>query len=319
MQENKRYAVVDIGTNSMRLMVYEFTPAFHRIGKWVTVTRMGEDVDKTGVLSEAAMTRNLKALADFKEKAIAYGATQIRAFGTSAMRDAQNGEVFVMAARIKTGVPIQIISGEQEAAYGFAGVSHCFDGPVLICDIGGGSTEIISGEGDTITAANSLNMGCVRGTETFVTADPPTADMLAAIEKWADEKIAVVYDQYDVADDTTLVGIGGTATTLSTIHQALDTYDSDKVHLSRFTYDDLVAMKDKLSALPLEERKQVTGLSPDRADIILAGVMILIAIMKRFGKKEITICDHDNLEGAAVTIEREETQKEAQASDDAKA
>jgi exopolyphosphatase/guanosine-5'-triphosphate,3'-diphosphate pyrophosphatase len=303
-------AVIDIGTNSMRLLIYRFDAAgaLQRTGKWVQYTRMGEGVDRTGRLGAGAIARNLKALRDFVARATAQGVAlpAIAAFATSAVRDAENGADFCDAARRETGVNVRVIDGETEAAYGFAGVSQCFEGRIFICDIGGGSTELILGADSRIETAKSLNMGCVRATEKWLSADPPSRAALEAVEAATAAMLSEALPAYDLAAPYQLVGIGGTATTLTAIKQRLADYDRDAVHLSRLTAADVEALQAKLAAMPLAARKKVAGLAPGRADIILAGTAILKAVMKACRQEALVICDNDNLEGAALLMRRGE-------------
>lgn len=306
--ENTLRAVIDIGTNSMRLLIYRFDAAgtLQRTGKWVQYTRMGEDVDRTGRLADRAIERNLQALRDFVAQAMAGGVARpaITAFATSAVRDAENAADFCDAALRETGVKVQVIDGETEAAYGFAGVSQCFDSRILICDIGGGSTELILGANSQIETARSLNMGCVRATEKWLKADPPSREALDAVEGAMAAMLSEALSAYDLLAPYQLVGIGGTATTLTAIKQQLAAYDRDAVHLSRLTAADIEALQKKLAAMPLAARKKVAGLAPSRADIILAGTAILKAVMKACHRDALVICDNDNLEGAALLLQR---------------
>ena len=306
--ENTLQAVIDIGTNSMRLLIYWFDAAgaLQRTGKWVQYTRMGEGVDRTGRLADGAIARNLKALRDFAAQAAAQGVAlpAIAAFATSAVRDAENGADFCDAALRETGVNVQVIDGETEAAYGFAGVSQCFDGRILICDIGGGSTELILGVNSQIETARSLNMGCVRATEKWLKADPPGRGAMDAVEEAMAAMLSEALPAYDLSAPCQLVGIGGTATTLTAIRQRLVDYDRDAVHLSRLTVADVEVLQAKLAAVPLAARKKIAGLAPSRADIILAGTAILKAVMKACDQDTLVICDNDNLEGAALLMQR---------------
>lgn len=294
-------AVIDIGTNSARLLVYtvEGGGRIRRIGKWVRYTRMGQDLGKTGRLHPDAIRRNLDALAGFRTIAGEYAAADFYVFGTSALRDAANSGEFVALAREKTGLDVQVVPGTLEAEYGFLGVSQSFDEPVLIFDIGGGSTELIRGQGDRMEKMISLNTGCVRGTEAHIRHDPPQAGELEAIKADTRSLLAPVAADYIHGGDFRLVGIGGTATTLSTIHQHLAQYDSDKVNKSVVTRAGLEQMTRELSRITLEERRKTVGLEAKRADIIVAGACILEVVLEQTGCNAFTVCDYDNLEGAA--------------------
>lgn len=294
-------AVIDIGTNSTRLLIFKTDASgkLVRINKSVRSTRMGQDLGKTGRLHPDAMARNMAALKEYIAITGDYHTRSIYVFGTSALRDASNAGEFIARVKNELGLTIDVITGEQEATYGFIGVSQCFDERILIFDIGGGSTELILGENHQLMKLVSLNMGCVRGTEAFIHHDPPLSSELAAVRENAAGLLKKVMPDYLKQKPFRLVGIGGTATTLSTIHQGLVAYDSDKVQKSRIDQVDLREMVQGLAAMPLARRKEVAGLNPKRADIILAGACVLDTILKATGIKTFTICDYDNLEGAA--------------------
>lgn len=298
------HGVIDIGTNSTRLLVFRTdleTGAMVRVNKSVRYTRMGQDLGRTGRLHPDAMKRNLDALAEYQAIAADYAVDELYIFGTSAMRDAENTGDFIQMAKDRLGLDIEVVSGQKEAEYGFLGVSRCYDEPVLIFDIGGGSTELILGCGAQLEKMVSLNIGCVRLTEGCIENDPPLKAELAALSKAAAIQLHSVMPDFMTAAPFTLVGIGGTATTISTIDQGLKIYDSDKVHQSRVTKEALEGIITRLAALPLEERRQIAGLEAKRADIIIAGACILEEILKEAGAGDFAVCDFDNLEGAAFS------------------
>ncbi|SDY09894.1 Ppx/GppA phosphatase family protein [Eubacterium barkeri] len=296
-------AVIDIGTNSTRLLIFRQDEGGNlvRVNKSVRYTRMGQDVGATGSLHPDAMKRNMDALAEYKAIAADYGVKEYYIFGTSAMRDADNTGQFIDSAKEKLGLDVVVVSGEQEAAYGFIGASQCFEEPILIFDIGGGSTELIYGEGKTLDRMVSLNMGCVRGTEAFIHQDPPTQGELDALKKDVSGKLMDALGAFKGTRPKHLIGIGGTATTLSTIEQGLTVYDSQKVHGSLITRESLGRIINELAAIPLEERRKIAGLEAKRADIIIAGACILEQILAATQEDAFIVCDYDNLEGAAYS------------------
>lgn len=298
--EKQHLAVIDIGTNSTRMLVFRNENGkLIRVNKSVRYTRMGQGVNQTGRLHPDAEKRNLEALEEFKHIAQDYRVQDFYLFGTSAMRDAENTGDYVAAVKEKLGFDIEVISGEDEAELGFVGVSQCFDEKILIFDIGGGSTEFIFGENNEIKKMMSINLGCVRCTEEYLFSDPPTGQELERLN----EKIFTEFEK-KVKDllpskPYKLIGIGGTATSLSTIKQELKTYNSERVHKSTITRDELEAMIVDLSGKTIKERQNIVGLEAKRADIILAGALLLLNIFKITGETIFTVCDYDNLEGAA--------------------
>ena len=294
------FAVIDIGTNSTRMLIFRNDQGnLVRVNKSVRYTRMGQDVNRTGCLHPDAQKRNMDALEEYKNIAEDYGVKSFYIFGTSAMRDARNSQEFSDQVKEKLGLDIEVISGETEAELGFMGVSQCFSEKILIFDIGGGSTEFIFGEDNQLKKMISLNLGCVRATEEYLFSDPPTNLELERLNEDIFTELVEKTRNFAPERPYKLIGIGGTATSLSTIKQGLKIYDSEKVHESIITREELEAMIDDLSEKTIAERQCIAGLEAKRADIILAGALILLNILKVTGEKSFIICDYDNLEGAA--------------------
>ncbi|WP_243136617.1 Ppx/GppA phosphatase family protein [Acetobacterium paludosum] len=300
INEKQHLAVIDIGTNSTRMLIFRNCEGkLIRVNKSVRYTRMGQGVNQTGRLHPDAEKRNFEALEEFKTIAEDYHVTDFYLFGTSAMRDAENTENYTAYIREKLGLNIEVISGEAEAELGFVGVSQCFDDKILIFDIGGGSTEFIYGENNEIKKMMSLNLGCVRCTEEYLFSDPPTVQELEQMNERIYSEFVKRTKDFLPTKPYKLIGIGGTATSLSTIKQELKIYDSEKVHKSTITKDELEVMIDNLSGKTIQERQNIVGLEAKRADIILAGALLLLNIFKITGENSFTVCDYDNLEGAA--------------------
>jgi exopolyphosphatase/guanosine-5'-triphosphate,3'-diphosphate pyrophosphatase len=298
--KNKPSAVMDIGTNSTRMLIFrEDQGDLVRINKSVRYTRMGQGVNESTQLHPDAMKRNTEALEEFLKIAADYEVNDFYIFGTSAMRDAGNTLEYQQSVKDRLGLDVVVISGEEEAQLGFMGVSQCFDEKVLVFDIGGGSTEFILGEKNKLEQMMSLNMGCVRGTESFLHDDPPTRAQMDALNAKISQELQDKVKSIIPAESYRLVGIGGTATSLSTIQQRLDIYDSEKVHQSLITRLELEGIIAELSQKTIAQRQKIAGLEAKRADIILAGAMILHNILRVTGKFSFTVCDYDNLEGAA--------------------
>ncbi|MBS6339574.1 MULTISPECIES: Ppx/GppA phosphatase family protein [Eubacterium] len=296
-------AVIDIGTNSTRMLIFrkDKKGQLFRVNKSVRYTRMGQGVNKTKRLHPDAIKRNIEALEEYKNIAEDYEVKEMFIFGTSALRDAENSLEFIDLAAQKLGMKVEIISGEKEAEYGFIGVSQCFDEGLLIFDIGGGSTELIYGQGRNLIKMKSLDIGSVRSTEAFIENDPPKEEELNRLNQNAAEALERALVDYEAYKPYKLIGIGGTATTVSTIKQKLKIYDSEQVHQSVVTKTELESIIRNLSSKTIDERRQIVGLEAKRADIIIAGTSILDNILKVTGKDSFVVCDYDNLEGAAYS------------------
>lgn len=298
----KRLGVIDIGSNSIRMMLFEWgADGFQNVEKFLRTTRLGKGVDASGRLSEASISRSFEALAELTAIAKKEGAAEVYAFATSAMRDAKNADALTGPAKEKLGLDIDIVDGDTEAKYGFCGVSTCFSGPVVIADIGGGSTEIICGsQSQGIVWDKSLNVGAVRETDKYVNSDPPSPDAVAQIEGEVREQVQALLTAHGKPSGAVLAGIGGTITTLSSIAQHLEVYEPEKIHMSRLTYKTVCGIQEDLCRKTNAGRRQIVGMDPKRADIIVAGTTILKAVMAALNQPAVTVCGHDNLEGSAV-------------------
>jgi len=298
-----KYAAIDIGTNSMRLLLADIdNKKIVNRKKYINPTRIGSSVDKNKLINEEGIIRNIEALNDFTKQAKEYGADKIVAIATSAVRDAANGKAFIQRAYDLTGVNIDIISGEKEAALGYRGVTLCMENNsisemMLVIDIGGGSTELILGQGPTLEKTISLNVGAVRMTERFITTDPIIKEEHKEMEDDIYKIVKESVEQIKKQSPKTIIGIGGTITTLAALHQQLDPYNPDKVHNYKLTLDNITTLKQKLLTLTVEEIRSLKGIHPKRADIIVAGATILHTIMRNLEINEITVSEYDNLEG----------------------
>jgi exopolyphosphatase/guanosine-5'-triphosphate,3'-diphosphate pyrophosphatase len=239
-------------------------------------------------------------LRKFKDLAIDYGASEIKAIATSAVRDALNKDEFITRVKEELGMEIDVISGEKEAELGFAGVIYgnmSKSQDILVIDIGGGSTEFIIGVGNEIKYRTSIDVGAVRMTDKHISTDPISDDefnnLAQNIEKILRDVIVKI-KEYNIEE---VFGIGGTVTTLAAIDQNLDIYDRNKVHNYKLKTYEIEDMIDRFKSLNNDARKKIKGLQPKRADIILAGSIILYEILKALGVEQIIISDYDNLEG----------------------
>ncbi|RJS25834.1 Ppx/GppA family phosphatase [Corallococcus sp. H22C18031201] len=284
-----RFATIDVGTNSVLLLVAERAPdgRFEPVLERAEITRLGRGVDQSRRLSPEGMEATLEVLTRFADEARALGAEGIAVSATSAARDAQNGAEFLEAARQRAGITVEIISGALEAQLSFAAVYSDFAtdaaGPLLVVDIGGGSTEFIFGNrAGTVEFRHSYDVGAVRLTERFVHADPMTAEDRARIETSLRETFAA-HPHPPAPPGSVLVGVAGTVTTLYAIQHAIDPYDAARVHGGTLSLGELKALADRLCQLSLEERRKLPGLQPKRADVIPAGALILLEAVKALG------------------------------------
>jgi exopolyphosphatase / guanosine-5'-triphosphate,3'-diphosphate pyrophosphatase len=295
---SRRVAAIDIGTNSTRLLVanVEDGRIAGEVERLLTITRLGDRVDESGRLSEQAMGRVERCVARYANRAHELGAEQPLAVATSAIRDAANGVGFLQRLEVRCGVRTRLLTGEQEARMTLRGVvsGRELGEPVLVCDIGGGSTELIAGHGEHVTFAVSLDMGCVRMSERHLVDDPPPREAIAALRAEVARMLPVE------VPGGTLIGVAGTVTTLATIDLGLDREIPERIDGHLLARDTVEHQLDRLAALPLDERRQVRGLMPERAPTIVAGAAILAELMARLGARELTVSERDILHGAAL-------------------
>lgn len=295
-----KIGAIDIGTNSMRLLVAEYIDGkLYNREKFVNTTRIGQGVDSEGYISEEAIERNIKALKEFSDIANEKGCEYIYCIGTSALRDSKNGNEFINLAKAETNVDVDIISGEEESNLGFIGVLQGLDDTnnILVLDIGGGSTEFILGDESGIKYAKSENVGALRMTEKFLATDPICENEFEDMSNFIEETISDTINILREKNIRQIVGIGGTITSVSAINQELETYFMEKIHGSKVNEKELDNILQNLKKMTLNDKKNIKGLQPKRADIITAGVRILNIIMKKLEKENIIVSEYDNLEG----------------------
>ncbi|HEY5860982.1 MAG TPA: DUF501 domain-containing protein, partial [Actinomycetota bacterium] len=300
----ERVAAIDQGTNSTRLLVAD--GAGTELARDMVITRLGQDVDRTGRLDPEALGRTVDVLAGFCRRARALGAGRIRVVATSAVRDAQNRVEFETAVLEHAGTALEVITGEQEAALSFLGATHGLepaDGPFLVQDIGGGSTEFVTGaEPGLAEHAISTQMGSVRLTERHIAHDPPTPGELAALFETVNEVLTQVERDVPSAPMRTFVAVAGTATTVQAINLGLGRYDPDRIHRSWLTVDDAARVLADLSAMTDAQRAAIPVMVPGRGDVIIAGAVILVATMRRFGVARAMVSETDILDGLALQM-----------------
>jgi exopolyphosphatase / guanosine-5'-triphosphate,3'-diphosphate pyrophosphatase len=293
-----RYATIDIGTNSVLLLVAERGDdgRFRAVAERAEITRLGRGVDQTRTLSAEAMENTLSCLATFAAEARSLGAREIAVSATSAARDARNGQQFLDAARQRAGVEVEIISGDLEAQLSFAAVRADFsaevDRALVVIDIGGGSTELIYGgtgaDAGKIHYRRSFDVGSVRLTERMVTAHPIPGAERARLSEHLTQTFSALPEPPAGAR---LVGVAGTVTTLYAVEHRVDPYDAARVQGGKMSLDEVRALARRLCDLPLEERKALPGMQPKRADVICAGALILVAAMERLSARECVVSD----------------------------
>ena len=287
-----RVAAVDLGTNTTRLLVADVDEG--RIGEVVrreTITRMGEAVDRRGILLPTAIARVRNVLVDYRREAEGLGAERVLAVGTSAIRDAENGEAFLGEIEWSYGFTTRMLDGSEEAALMLRGVSsdHALDDGTVVIDIGGGSTELAVTRTDKLTWAVSTEAGSVRLTERFLPSDPPGA---AEIEACAAHVRRLLPD----IRVRRAVGVAGTVTTAA----AIDRDGAASVHGHVLSLGSVIAIQERLASLALEQRRNVRGLAPARAPVIVGGLVVLREILTRYRLDELTVSERDLLHGAAL-------------------
>ena len=299
-----RVAALDIGTNSIRLLKAEILEGKLISGpKELNMTRIGEGVNETGMLSEAGMTRSVEALVDFNQKAIDWGAKHIFALATSAVRDAGNRQDFLNRVKKACGLEIEVISGDHEARIGYLGVLaglESIEGNILVIDVGGGSTELIVGDASGIKFVHSANVGAVRMTGKHIKSDPISEREYRAVKQDIADITKQVIVQLTEHPISKAVGIGGTATTLGAMKLEMEAYDRYKIQNSCLSISEIEKINEKLKNLNIKERQTLKGLQPKRADIILAGAMVIEHVLTSINVENMFVSDFDNLEGCLM-------------------
>jgi exopolyphosphatase/guanosine-5'-triphosphate,3'-diphosphate pyrophosphatase len=298
-----RVAVIDMGTNSTRLLVADVEDGrVSEVARESTVTRLGRGVDTSGQLAMEAIEDVCAAVARYVGIHEELGAERVSTLATSAVRDAANREMFIAELRERFAIDARILDGAAEARLTYLGAcaEREPDDETLVIDIGGGSTELVLGDGAEVSFYASLQVGTVRHTERHITNDPPTAGELEELANDVQSLIdeALAGSALAHADDG--VGVAGTPTSLAAIDQELDPYDPTLVHGYRLSLESIQRMCSELAAMTLDQRLEVTGLHPGRAPTIVAGVVILIQVMRAFGLNQIEVSEHDILWGAAL-------------------
>ena len=287
-----RRAVIDVGTNSVKLLVADVSGnAVHPVFEDSEQTRLGRGFYETHELQPDAIRQTSEAVAKFAHLACEHNANSIRVIATSAARDAKNSSALTAAIEKAGGLKVEIISGEQEADLAFRGVTsnpEFAHQTLLVLDVGGGSTEFILGSGQQILSSESHPLGSVRLMEKIPHSDPPTAGELGQCRRWLREFLDAEA-RIKLPGDALLIGTGGTAGILARMELKLADFDRARIEAARLTREQIVAHVTQLWSLPLEERKKIIGLPPNRADVILTGAAIYEAVMEKFGFEELRV------------------------------
>jgi exopolyphosphatase / guanosine-5'-triphosphate,3'-diphosphate pyrophosphatase len=296
-----RVAVIDVGTNSSRLLVADVDEGrVVPIERRSRVTRLGRGVDLSGRLSAEAIEDVCAAIGEYVELIEELGAERVDPIATSAVRDAENGGAFIAELRERFALSARVLDGEEEARLTYLGATseHVPSEPTLVVDIGGGSTELIVGSGREIAFHTSLQIGVVRHSERHIASDPPTAIELESLATDVRGQIEVAVADAPAANEG--IAVAGTPTSLAAIEMELEPYDPLRVHGHVLTLRAIQRMLSQLASVPLAERVEIPGLHPDRAPTIVAGVVILIETIRAFALERIAVSEHDILYGAAI-------------------
>ena len=298
-------AAIDCGTNTIKLLIGDLPDVVVREARMV---RLGQDVDRTGRLADDALARTFAAVEEYAGLVAAHDVSRVRFCATSATRDAANAQVFSDGVLARLGVRPEVLSGEEEAALSFAGaVRHLAgrdllgrpDEPVLVVDVGGGSTELVLGAGEP-TSAHSMDIGSVRLHERHLHDDPPTAAQVAACV--ADIDAALDASPVPIGDAATVVGVSGTVTTVAAGVLGLPAYAREAIDQQVLAVEDIHDLVERLVAMPVAERLALPYMHPGRADVIDAGALIWSRVLRRTGLTTVLVSESDILDGIAWSI-----------------
>jgi exopolyphosphatase / guanosine-5'-triphosphate,3'-diphosphate pyrophosphatase len=299
-----RVGVVDIGTNSTRLLIADVEGArVEEVERRTTVTNLGRGVDHTNCLSPDAIDEVCRVIADYKARYEEMGVERVLAIATSAVRDADNGEAFIAELRERFGLSARLLTGEEEANLTYLGATsqRRGDEPTLVFDIGGGSTELIVGSSNEVDFHTSLQAGTIRQSERYLSTDPPDTHELEDLASDVHGLIEDAMAPHPWDGPLHAIAVAGTPTSLAAIEQELEPYDPGRVHGYRLGLRRVQRMLSQLSSLPLAQRLRVPGLHPGRAPTIVAGTVILVQVMRAFGLEEIEVSERDILHGSALS------------------
>jgi exopolyphosphatase/guanosine-5'-triphosphate,3'-diphosphate pyrophosphatase len=306
-----RVAAIDCGTNSIRLLVADIdaageAPRLTELTRQMEIVRLGAGVDRTGELAPTALERTFAALRRYAADIERFGATSVRMVATSATRDARNRDELVTGVRAILGVDPEVVSGDEEAALSYAGAAAELPGaaaPILVADIGGGSTELVLGDASGVLAARSVNIGCVRMAERHLRGDPPDPAEAAAVVADVNAALDLAARTVPLERAATLVGVAGTVTTVAALAAGLPEYSSERIHLLATPPDAVAEVTGKLLTMTHDERAALPVMHPGRVDVIAAGALVLRTLVERVGLPVIA-SERDILDGIAFSLAR---------------
>jgi exopolyphosphatase/guanosine-5'-triphosphate,3'-diphosphate pyrophosphatase len=290
-----RVAAVDQGTNTTRLLVADVEDGeIEEVSKRVEITRLGEGVDARRRLLPLPIARVRNVLSDYRREAEQLGAERVLLIATSAVRDAENGEAFLGEIEWSYGFVTRLLSGDEEAELTFRGAADGRLGPTLVVDPGGGSTEFVVGDGGRVLSQWSVDVGSVRLTERFLRSDPPPLAEQQACAEYARSSLPPPPEVEHA------LGVAGTITTLAALDLGREDPEGRGTHGHRLTLNSVRAQRERLAALPLDERRRLPGLHPERAPVIVAGAILVEQILGHFGPDALEVSERDILHGAAI-------------------
>ena len=306
-EQPMRVAAIDCGTNSIRLLIADIDGNnFREVVRDMEIVRLGQGVDETGQFHPDAIARTLAAVDKFAAEIAKRGVEKIRFCATSATRDATNRHLFVDGVRERLGIELEVITGDEEAALSFAGAIKDLDpsnGPFLVVDIGGGSTEFVFGT-STVEAARSVNIGCVRMTERHFASDPASSEQIESARNDIQAAIAQAAAVVPITKAKTLVAVAGTATTVAAAALVLPEYDRYAIHLSRISAQQTHDAATMFAISTREQRLSLGYMHPGRVDVIAAGSLVLSEVIKATGATEFVASESDILDGMAFSLAR---------------
>jgi len=298
---------IDVGSNTIRLLIGRVeNRRIIRLRTGMVITRLAAGIGETGLLNADNMEKSVSVMKAFSDIISAYGISHIRAVGTSALREAKNSEEFMRRVLSETGINIEVISGEEEAELTAQGVM--FDLPEtdssLIVDIGGGSAEWIFCRNSSPAEMGTIPTGVVKLFDNHIKSDPPSKDDILSLKKESDTVLSRLKTKMGhlINSRTVFIGTAGTITTLASIDIGLEVYDHEKIHRHNISLEKLYDISGRLISIPLSERKKMIGLEPERADLIIPGILFTINIMELFGFTNILVSDNGLLEGALIKL-----------------
>lgn len=313
-----RYAAIDCGTNAIRLLIADVSDGrLREVERRMVTVRLGEGVDATGEFAHAALDRTFAAVDEYAADIERCGASAVRMIATSAARDARNSAVFLEGVRTRLGVEPEVIPGIQEAQLSFIGAvrglvaasqqSAPLESPVLVADIGGGSTEFVLGEASSLvmTALCSVDVGCVRMTERYLHDDPPTSAQVSTTVATIDRVLDDAFARVPVDRVRTFVGLAGSVTTVAAMAQGLPSYDPARIHGSVVTLAQVEAVTERLVTMTRAERAGEPVMHPGRVDVIAGGALVLRQIMRRLPVDSVVASETDLLDGIVYTLASE--------------